>query len=84
MTHEQRKLVRRGIRTERNRIFRLLIDEIKFQIRSKELWANHPTCSKEVIEKQVYGFDCQISALCCFGTGVFGYKKEDLLKEAQM
>lgn len=68
---------------ERNRTWRLLIDEIRFQQKSRQLWEEHPTASENIKKDQLFGFDCQISALAVFGSKVFGIKKEEIIKEAE-
>lgn len=67
---------------ERDRVWRVLIWEINFQMASRKLWEDHPTISDEQRKEQLFGFDCQISALAVLGSKLFGYKKEHIIQAA--
>lgn len=77
MDNEQPKI------DERNRIFKILVEQICVQIEGIENWKKLENCPTEIKEKQIYGFECQLLALTAFGSRVFGYRVEDLIEYAR-
>ena len=68
---------------ETDRIWILLVEEIQTQIAMISHWKVLVGVSDEVRERQLYGFECQLSALVVFGTKLFGYPYDDLKKFAE-
>ena len=68
---------------ERDRVYRLLLEEIRTNQSSRKHWEEMINMPDEVKEREIFGFDCQISALGRFGEKIFGMKRKDLYKEAE-
>ncbi len=64
---------------ERDRIWRLLVQEIQMQQASIKLW-EETEVGERVKQTQIYGFECQLMALITFGTKVFGHTHEYIEK----